>query len=46
MEAIIEPVDSLAPFRAQVAEENAEPRGKMSEAALAKLRAIKEQDKA
>jgi len=37
--------DKLATFRQQVAEENAEPRGKMSEAALAKLRAIREQDK-
>jgi hypothetical protein len=37
--------DKLATFRQQIAEENAEPRGKMSEAALAKLRTIREQDK-
>jgi hypothetical protein len=42
---IVEMQDSLAPFRQQVAAENAEPRGKMSDAALAKLRSIREQDK-
>ncbi len=37
--------DPLARFRDQVAAEKSEPRGKMSDAALAKLRAIREQDK-
>lgn len=37
--------DKLAMFRAQVAAEKAEPRGKMSDTALAKLRAIAEQEK-
>jgi hypothetical protein len=38
-------LDPLAKFREEVAAEKAEPRGKMSEGALAKLRAIREQDK-
>jgi hypothetical protein len=37
--------DPLAKFRAQVAAEKAEPRNTMSESALAKLRAIREQDR-
>jgi hypothetical protein len=37
--------DKLAGFRLQVAEEKNEPRNKMSDAALAKLRAIKDQDR-
>ncbi|MGB8783526.1 MAG: hypothetical protein WCD02_10445 [Terriglobales bacterium] len=39
-------VDPLAKFRAQVAAEKVEPRGKASEAALARLRTLREQDKA
>jgi hypothetical protein len=38
--------DPLAKFRAEVASEKAEPRGKMSDAALLKLRAQREQDTA
>ncbi len=38
-------VDALAGFRAQLAAEKAEPRGKMTDAAVAKLRAIKEQER-
>jgi len=47
METIIQEMqnDPLAKFRAEVAAEKAEPRGKMSDAALAKLRAINAQDK-
>jgi hypothetical protein len=37
--------DPLAKFREQVAAEKAEPRNTMSESALAKLRAIREQDR-
>jgi hypothetical protein len=37
--------DTLAEFRAQVAAEKAEPRQKMSDTALAKLRAIRDQDR-
>lgn len=40
------PDDHLAKYRAEVAAERAEPRGKMSDSALAKLRAQREQDKA
>jgi len=48
LEQIIEAaqeVDVLAEFRAQVAAEKAEPRGKMTDAAVAKFRAIKEQER-
>jgi hypothetical protein len=38
-------VDTLAEFRAQVAAEKAEPRGKMTDTALHKFRAIKEQER-
>jgi hypothetical protein len=39
-------IDPLAKFRAEIAAEKAEPRGKMSEAAVAKLRAQAAADKA
>jgi hypothetical protein len=48
LEQIIEvpqEVDALAEFRAQVAAEKAEPRGRMTDAAVAKFRAIKEQER-
>jgi hypothetical protein len=42
---VTEPTDTLAEFRAAVAAEDAAPKKGMSDAALAKLRAIKEQDR-
>ena len=45
LEAPVE-VDKLARFRAEVAAEKAEPRSKSSEAALERLRTLREQDKA